>query len=248
MIRVAIMIKAVTEGKKVAHELIAVLKGTRTEYFVDIISTRINVQRLADGKTPYEVLILDMDFMENADFRKKLLMNNREMQLVLWGNKDIRHFMQYKPRLFFCDYQDFYDNMGFIANLFITLREQSNVFVLRINREIIEIPYWEIILMETTGRNVSLYVHNRVEPYLLTESMQNLYEKLPETSFLFCHQSIIVNMKYIKRVLPKENPAYPAFEMKNERYIPISKRKRETSLKAYHDYLNEYLLMEAKKY
>lgn len=84
------------------------------------------------------------------------------------------------------------------------------------------------ILYLQADSNYCFFYMNNGEKLLVTKTLKDFEEILPEDSFFRMHQSYIVNIKQVKKVL-KEDGGFALLE--NGTKIPISRRKKEAFLK-----------------
>lgn len=69
--------------------------------------------------------------------------------------------------------------------------------VIRNNGEFLRIPVGTIDCLEHLQRHTLIYTGNTKEPYMIRDSLSNVYAKLPQRLFVHCHKSYVVNLNHI---------------------------------------------------
>jgi len=85
----------------------------------------------------------------------------------------------------------------------------------------------ENILYLQSDVNYTLFFLTNEEKIMVSKTMKEFENLLPETIFFRTHQSYIVNIKFVKKIL-KEDGGYAL--LKNGKKIPISRRKKDSFL------------------
>ena len=81
----------------------------------------------------------------------------------------------------------------------------------------LKILYRDILYFQSDKHYI--YIHTLHHIYKIRDKLSNIYETLNHKDFVYCHQSFIVNFRYILNVDNKE------VILKNNEIIPISQRK-----------------------
>lgn len=109
-------------------------------------------------------------------------------------------------------------------------QKNQNYIEVKSKRKSLIIPYKDIIHMESDNKVVYIYT--------TTQGIVKVYNKLDKfeaelsnSSFLRCHQSYLVNIRYIVGMVDSD------FIMIDNRLIPIRKSGRKLIVKRYEDYL-----------
>lgn len=99
------------------------------------------------------------------------------------------------------------------------------------NRQVIKVDLMQVIYFEVLGRIINIhFVDHVIEFY---ERISSLEHKIPQSSFFRCHNSYIINMKYITRFTKNE------VIMDNLDVVPISKRRYDEFSKAVLNYMKK---------
>ncbi|GAB5554458.1 MAG: LytTR family DNA-binding domain-containing protein [Saprospiraceae bacterium] len=85
----------------------------------------------------------------------------------------------------------------------------------------------DILYLQADGNYCCLFT-NKEEKVLVTKTLKDFEGLLPEDSFFRTHQSFMVNIQSVKKIL-KEDGGFALLE--NGKKIPISRRKKEAFLK-----------------
>ena len=109
-------------------------------------------------------------------------------------------------------------------------REEPIMLTLRQGRKVYTIAPSEIVYIES-NRN-RLTIHTVKENILYYGRLDEMESRLPEKSFLRCHQSFLVNMD---RVYAAED----VFRMETGDIVPIRVRERRAMREAYFRYMTE---------
>ncbi|MCB0707063.1 MAG: response regulator transcription factor [Saprospiraceae bacterium] len=99
----------------------------------------------------------------------------------------------------------------------ITLSSQEGMIFLRLD---------QIMRLESDGNYTTFYLKNK-ESHLVTRPMRDFEELLVEDGFFRLHQSHIINLFYVKKIL-REDGGYA--QMEDDFKIPIARRRKEEFL------------------
>ena len=103
-------------------------------------------------------------------------------------------------------------------NLAMKISEKENkLFEFKICRNIIKVPYKDILYFESMGRETKLVCHN--EKFIFYDNIYNIHNKLPDF-FIVPHRSYIVNYGFIKCFKVDE------LVISNGDILPISRNRR----------------------
>ncbi|MCL2250178.1 MAG: LytTR family DNA-binding domain-containing protein [Oscillospiraceae bacterium] len=112
----------------------------------------------------------------------------------------------------------------------VEVKWQDQTHVLRVS---------EIVYLESDLRHINFYTKNNT---FKSVGKLSLYERnLSPYGFLRCHQSFLVNMKFIKNIGSTAiRVITDAEEVKGELQIDMSSRRKQYCLNAFNDYLAKY--------
>ena len=99
---------------------------------------------------------------------------------------------------------------------------------LKINEGMVLLRLKDIIRLEADGHYTTFYTVNG-ERIIVSRNIKDYYELLPENTFSRPHQSHMVNLDFVKKVL-KEDGGY--ILMEDEAKIPIARRRKELFISA----------------
>lgn len=106
------------------------------------------------------------------------------------------------------------------------IKDEDNICVLQTDKDDIVVRIKDILYIEKEKSNKYVSVHLREGTLSIKDSLLVLERKLEEKHFLRIHRSVLVNMRYIKRIRKAE------VVLSNGVTIPVSRRK-EGLLKNY---------------
>jgi two-component system LytT family response regulator len=104
------------------------------------------------------------------------------------------------------------------------IKANKNRIVLSSVSEIVFLDFEEILHLKSDGCYTTFYTKDG-KTYFVTLPMKNYEELLPKSDFYKLHQSHIVNMNFVKRILKEDGSCYVIYE--NGIKLPISRRKKE---------------------
>lgn len=125
-----------------------------------------------------------------------------------------------------------------ILKLSFLQKENKPSLVIKKNKNIVKVPFSDIIYLEQFDHIVEIHTNNRtvIKAY---DKIKNLLRQFDETEFFYSHKSFIVNLNYIKFI----DKDIKCFAMTNNKNIPI---KREDITKAKLK-LEDFLFKKARK-
>lgn len=106
-----------------------------------------------------------------------------------------------------------------------TLENKPKRIVLRLQDSFQVLEFDEIIYCNSEGSYTTFY-SNDGKKIMVSKSIKEYEKQLPEDLFIRCHQSYLVNVKYISKY---EKEGY--LLLRNEVRIPVSVRKKEEVIK-----------------
>lgn len=106
-----------------------------------------------------------------------------------------------------------------------TLENKPKRIVLRLQDSFQVLEFDEIIYCNSEGSYTTFY-SNDGKKIMVSKSIKEYEKQLPEDLFIRCHQSYLVNVKYISKY---EKEGY--LLLRNEVRVPVSVRKKEEVIK-----------------
>lgn len=107
-------------------------------------------------------------------------------------------------------------------------KESGKLLICSLKGSIVKVEVDKIYYLESNKR--ILYVHEESRTLTLNQKLPDMEKQLPD-SFLRCHQSFLVNMKYIRSFSGQE------IELVDGRKVPVSRPKYAAARKAFLKYL-----------
>ena len=194
-----------------------------------------NPQKLAKvlHTSVYQLAVLDVQaegFAQVASF----LSRQDKAWLILLGVKEVRDYLKYRPVMAYLDAQEYFDYAGYLYEICERLKEHYQQFCIRSEHRVIGFQFDQILFFLRNGRCVEVYTTQREEPYRMTDSIEKILDRLPDSQFVRCDQGGIVNYFHIQS-LDKENRQCV---LKNGVRVNISRRNWPDVLKEYMRYQN----------
>ena len=95
-----------------------------------------------------------------------------------------------------------------------------------VGQELVLIEVNEILYFESDGSYVSIYQKEQSKPLLVTKSLREFEEILNNDQFYRVHNSYLINLKYLKKILRNDSEIV----MSNEKILPIARSKKQDLL------------------
>lgn len=95
-----------------------------------------------------------------------------------------------------------------------------------VGQELVMIEVIEIIYFESDGSYVTIYLTGQNKPILVTKSLREFEEILNNDQFYRVHNSYLINLKYLKKILRNDSEII----MSNEKILPIARSKKQDLL------------------
>lgn len=109
--------------------------------------------------------------------------------------------------------------------------ERNTSLLVKFRNNQTRIPYADILFIES--RNTSLYVHTTTEEvFRIYGKLIDVAEELKDRGFVRCHQSYIVNYKFVKQVRRE-------FELIDGTIIPIRRQDIKNVRATYYQYIEQ---------
>lgn len=234
MIKVAIC-EDIEIDRNLLKKIVGVLMGERgLEFQIDIYE---NGTSLISGYSnhPYDLIFMDimMDGTDGIETGKQIRKLDSNVEIVYCtASEDFAiaayeiHAMgyllkPYEPR-----------RIAAVIDYYIQKHPQDdkNFIEVKSRRKSMIIPYHDIIYMESDNKVVHIYTQTRgaIKVY---NKLDTLEQQINQKSFLRCHQSFLVNLRYVVGMVDSD------FIMINDDMIPIRKSGRKLIIKEYEEYL-----------
>lgn len=186
----------------------------------------------------FELLFLDIDIpgMDGIAFGSKLREKQDMTEIVYVSNREDRVFEALSVRPFaFVRKSNFITDIAECVGRYIkhVSRSGGNALVLQGKGGIVNISIDEIKYFEGSGKSQLMYVRGKDQPFTVYRSMEKLEEELSAQGFIRIHKGILVNYKYISKILVGE------VEMTDGTLLPLSRRKATDIKHKYLDLLSD---------
>lgn len=185
-----------------------------------ILDSALN--ELMNNHSDFDLLVLDIDYIHDlkqiyTGFRA----HNHSAAIIFFSSsyKLLDTAMLLRPTAYLkkpVSTVHYKNRVQFIMDEFLSL---DRFFSFKQKQKLERIPYWEIEYFESNQRNITVYLRNNKE-YIFAAKLNDIESKVPNTSFVRCHQSYLVNMANV-RLLDKVNKQ---FYMVSGRNVDISRR------------------------
>lgn len=166
-----------------------------------------------------DILFLDIDmpYFNGMEAARLITEKGLDTLLVFVTGYDslVYQTFEYRPfgfirKSFFADEID-----GVITRLVNELIKRNEHLTIKNGRDIIKIPFSDIIYVESEGNYVNISAKNGKER--CRDTLLNIEKELSGREFIRCHKGYLVNSKYIKRINSNR------IELTNTDVIPIGR-------------------------
>lgn len=211
------------------------LQGFLTNrYNVYDFTDGIELLRAIKGGKSYNIIFLDIVLKRSTGIRIGALINNYLPDAhIIFVTEDINFcqdvhltshtYFLLKP----ISRQDFKNALK--RTLTLMRQEKDNYMYIETKQGKRKVYFKGIQYIESDGRKIKIYLDKQMT-ITQNRSLSDMENDLPNSLFIRCHQSFIVNAK--KVILFKSDE----FILENAR-IPISRRYRQSAKREYEDYL-----------
>ena len=124
---------------------------------------------------------------------------------------------------------DIYSCLNKVLERIDSTDESSKFMIIKTPKKSMKLNYDEIYYFEMFSPNI--VIHTIKEEIALRKKISEIEKELKSSSFIRCHRSYIVNLKYVKSISKK------TIILENEVNIPLSRNK----YKEVNDYFINYL-------
>lgn len=172
----------------------------------------------------FDLLFLDIDMpgMDGIAFGEKLRSGNDKTDIIYVSNREDRVFEALKVRPFgFVRKSKFLSDVADVITrylLSVPAREGHTVTV-QSKSGIVNVRADEIIYFEGSGKFQLMHVDGREHPLAVYRPMEKLESELEPFGFIRIHKGMLVNYRFISRILVGE------VELADGEKLPLSRRK-----------------------
>lgn len=171
----------------------------------------------------FDLIFLDIDMpgMDGIELGAKLRASGSHTDIIYVSNREERVFDALKVRPF-----GFVRKSNFIADITEAVSRYADSFtdggkmlVVQSKRETVNVRETDVVYFEGAGKFQNMYISGREQPVPVYRSMETLEEELSPRGFIRVHKGMLVNYRYISRLLPLE------VELTTGDTLPVSRRK-----------------------
>ncbi len=222
---------------------------------VKIIGTASTVQdavELIDSSNP-DVVFLDINLPDGTGFDVLEKIDNTEFFLIFvtaYDNFALKAFrfnaIDYllKP----VDNEELIDAMNKVKHLklnrevikisnllnYIKTPEKISQILVNTSDNLYVLNLHDIIYLKSESNYTRFFISDINEEIIVSRTLKEYEEMLKDHDFIRTHNSYLVNLHWIARIVKKEN----VVELKNGMKVPISARKRESVVKELSRFIN----------
>ncbi len=180
-------------------------------------------------KTRMEDVIFDLLFLDismpdtdGIQFGKSLRESNDKTDIVFVSNREDRVFDALKVRPFgFVRKSNFLGDLADVINRYQQDIAERNDYTITVQSKsgIVNVRAEEIIYFEGAGKFQLMHVVGKDTPLPVYRSLEKLEEELTPGGFIRIHKGMLVNYRYISRILVGR------VELTDGKELPLSRRK-----------------------
>jgi two-component system LytT family response regulator len=198
-------------------------------------SSRKIIENLNISAYTYDILILNADDDESFVIAKMLRSINLAASVLFTSlvNFPRAEIFKYRPSGFINDLQPSTIIHAF-QNAYHEQHSKKNVFMIRTKDSIIKFNHDEIDYFTNNLRTVTLHSITKKTRVDFNAKFEDIYDMLPKDIFLKCHQSIIINMGKIHKIVKSTRE----FILNSGESIEIARRTLQDAITSYEAYCN----------
>lgn len=201
-----------------------VLKSKNIEYQIELFGSGESFCRVLKDKD-FDMVFLDIELLEisGLDVGKYIrdVLENDTIQIAYISAKESYaiELFDYTPINFLVKPLN-EKKVTKVIDKYLKITKQNNhMFEYKKRMEFYKIPISDIMYFESKNRKVTIYMRGKEDEFY--ESLEKVYAKVKNDDFLFIHQSIIVNYRFLKKISHEE------VVMMNDVVLPISRSRRK---------------------
>lgn len=175
------------------------------------------------GDVVFDLMFLDIDMpgTDGIALGEKLRKMNNGTDIIYVSNREDRVFDALKVRPF-----GFVRKSNFIGDITEAVTRYADQFsgsaetlVVQSKRGTVNVRIDDVVYFEGSGKFQNMYVTGRGNPVPVYRSMETLERELEPHGFIRVHKGMLVNYRYISRILALE------VELTTGASLPLSRRK-----------------------
>ena len=184
----------------------------------------------------YDLLFLDIGLprMDGITFGEKLRSRGDRTDIIYVSAREDQVFASFKVHPFaFVRKSNFQSDLtraidGYCAKF---SDRRGDTIVVQSKSGVMNIPVRSIVYFEGSGKMQLIHVEGKQEPIGVYRSMEALQAEFAEKGFIRIHKGLLVNCKYIARLL------VDSVELLGGEKLPLSRRRAAAIRKEFLDYL-----------
>ena len=187
----------------------------------------------------YDLLFLDI-CMPDGDgiaFGEYLRKQGDSTEIIYVSNREDKVFDALKNRPFgFVRKKNFVAEIKSVINNFISSAAKSEKSTITVQSKggIVTVKLADVTYFEGAGKFQLMHVSGKGETVPVYKTMEKLDEELSESGFIRVHKGILVNFRYISRIMVSD------VELSTGELVPIARRKSVDIKERYLELLQDY--------
>lgn len=187
----------------------------------------------------YDLLFLDicMPDGDGITFGEYMRKNNDTTEIIYVSNREDKVFDALKNRPFgFVRKKNFVAEIKAAVNNFIlsAARNEKSMITVQSKGGIVTVPLSDVVYFEGSGKIQLMHVSGKSETVPVYKTMEKLDEELSPLGFIRVHKGILVNFRYVSRIMVADA------ELTTGELVPIARRKSAEIKERYLELLQDY--------
>ena len=172
----------------------------------------------------FDLVFLDIGLpkMDGISLGEKLRSVGNRTDIIYVSAREDRVFDTFKVRPF-----DFVRKSNFLGDLFrvidsyidARIKKQSDVLVVQNKSGVMNLPLSNVVYFEGAGKIQLIHTEDLKEPIKVYRSIESIESELGGKGFIRIHKGLIVNYRYISRILVSD------VELTTGELLPLSRRR-----------------------
>lgn len=221
MITISSFVKNNIAAKKLHTDILKYMKEKKYIFKVNTHSNYKEFSKSIENEFS-DIYIVDYTEKELGKSIGKAIRQKTIVSAIIMVNvseTDLNELLLFRPSAILGSDWDANDMFFIISNIIIEMNNMNIYFSFKSDRKIHRIPYDEVIYFESNAHKVNVWIKGNNKPYCIMSKLDIIQIDMPDY-FVRCHQSFIVNMKYVVALESEEK----AFILSPSKKIYISRR------------------------
>ena len=231
MIRIAVCDDEVYICTLLEDMLTEILREKDVQFEIDTFSSGESLCRELERRD-FDIMFLDIELPEvsGIDVGRYIreTLKNEIVQIAYISAKEgyAMELFEFRPINFLVKPLEKEKVARVMEKYFIITEQDNHVFEYKKRMEYYKVPMSEILYFESRGRKVEIHM-SRGRKDEFYASMEKVYDAVKKHDFLFIHQSVIVNYRFIKKI------SYEEAVMVDGTILSISQSRRKAIKSMY---------------